>query len=76
MAIAEQILAAQQHLDTAVGQCLAKFPQTFPRIFFQEAHAASKVAPPHASTDQKPMLSSLWQMGSMSSVRMRVAITD
>ncbi len=37
---------------------------------------ASKVAPPQASRDQKPTLSSLPQMGSMSSVRMRVAMRD
>src|SRR3569832_1361527 len=37
---------------------------------------ASKVAPPQASSNQKPTESSLAQIGSMSSVRMRVAMSD
>ena len=34
------------------------------------------MAPPQASSDQKPTLSSLAQTGSMSAVRMRVASSD
>src|SRR5512139_1220242 len=37
---------------------------------------ASKVAPPQASSDQKPTWSSLPQIGSMSAVCMRVAMSD
>ena len=41
---------------------------------FRKRTQASKVAPPQASSDQKPTASSLPQIGSMSSVRMRVAM--
>ena len=40
VAVAEQVLAAQQHLDAAVRQRLAQFLQTFPRIFLEVAHAS------------------------------------
>ena len=41
---------------------------------FKKRTQASNVAPPQASSDQKPIESSLEQIGSMSSVRKRVAI--
>ena len=43
---------------------------------FRYRRHASNVAPPHISTDQKPILSRSSAMGSMSSVRMRVASSD
>ena len=39
MAIAQQILSAQQHLDAAVRQCLSQVFQAFPRIFLEIAYA-------------------------------------
>ena len=47
VAVAEQILSAQQHLDAAVRQSLAQFSEAFPRVFFQKSHAGieSRAAP-------------------------------
>jgi hypothetical protein len=39
VAVAQQVLAAQQHLQARVGQCGAQFAQALPRVFFQEAYA-------------------------------------
>jgi len=39
VAIAQQVLAAQQHLQARVRQCGAQFAQALPRVFFQEAYA-------------------------------------
>jgi hypothetical protein len=39
MAIAQQVLPAQQHLQAGVGQRGAQLAQALPRVFFQEAHA-------------------------------------
>jgi len=39
IAVAQQVLPAQQHLDARIRQCLAQFAQTFPRVFAQETHA-------------------------------------
>ena len=42
VAVAQQILAAQQHVDPGVGQRPAQFLQAFPRVFLEEAHAGVK----------------------------------
>ncbi len=42
MTIAQQILAAQQHLQLGVWASLADFAQPLPRIFIQKTHAAIK----------------------------------
>src|SRR4051794_27492144 len=36
VAVAEQVLAAQQHLEAAVGQELAELAQTLPRVLVEE----------------------------------------
>ena len=40
MAIAEQILPAQQHLQAAVGERAPQLREALPRIFAQKAHAS------------------------------------
>ena len=42
MAIAQQVLTAQQHLQAGVGQGGTQLAQTLPRIFLEEAHAGVK----------------------------------
>ncbi len=42
MAVAEQVLAAQQHLQAGIGQRGAQLAQTLPGIFLEEAHAGVK----------------------------------
>ena len=42
MAVTQQVLAAQQHLQPRIGQRFAQLPQALPRIFFQEAHTGIK----------------------------------
>ncbi len=37
--VAQQVLTAQQHLQTRVRQCGAQFAQALPRVFFQKAYA-------------------------------------
>jgi hypothetical protein len=39
VAVAQQVLAAQEHLQAGVGQRGAQLAQALPRVFFQEAHA-------------------------------------
>ncbi len=39
VAVAQQVLAAQQHLQAGVRQRRAQFAQALPRVFFQEAYA-------------------------------------
>ena len=42
VAVAQQVLAPQQHLQTSVGQGCAQLAQTLPRVFFKEAYAGIK----------------------------------
>ena len=42
VAIAQQVLAAQQHLQAGVGQGFTQLAQALPRIFLEEAHAGIK----------------------------------
>ena len=42
MLVAENILAAQQHLELGVGQLLAKLAQTLPRVLAEEAQTHIK----------------------------------
>ncbi|MNM57931.1 hypothetical protein D3C81_691500 [compost metagenome] len=39
VAVAQQVLAAQQHLQAGVGQRRAQLAQALPRVFLEEAHA-------------------------------------
>ena len=39
MPVAQNVLAAQQHLQLGIGQTLLQGPQALPRIFIQKAHA-------------------------------------
>ena len=77
MAVTQQVLPAQQHLQARVGQRGAQLAQAFPRVFVQKAHAGIEGgAAPALPATRKPTSSSLSQIGSMSAVRMRVAISD
>ncbi len=40
MAVAQQVLASQQHLQPGIRQCLAQLTQTLPGIFLEEANTA------------------------------------
>ena len=38
MAVAQQVLAAQQHLQARIGQCGTQLAQALPRVLLEEAH--------------------------------------
>jgi len=47
--VTDGVGAAEEHLETDVGNALAQLAQSLPGIFVQERMAVSKVAPPHVS---------------------------
>ena len=48
--VAQNVLAAQQHLQLGIRQGLAQLAQALPRILVQEAQQVSNVAPPQHSS--------------------------
>ena len=78
MAVAYQILPAQQHLQAGVLHPVHADFEAAPRgLHSRKRMQVSKVAPPQTSREKKPTLSSsAATTGSMSRVRIRVAIRD
>ena len=50
--VAENVLAAEQHLQLGVGQCLTQRAEAVPRVLIEEAEAGVKRRAPHTSRDQ------------------------
>lgn len=52
VAVAEQVLAAEQHLQRGLGHRLFQLAQADPRVLAEEADAGVKVAPPQHSSER------------------------